>query len=82
MPRTQRRTGSEGAGARGSVKPQRGLGAHATKESARKSRARRMVAEPAPDNRGGPVLLDIDGEAIGRLPATFEVLPGALSVFC
>ena len=46
------------------------------------TRARRMVAEPAPDNRGGPVLLDIDGEAIGRLPATFEVLPGALSVFC
>ncbi|HQF30514.1 MAG TPA: diacylglycerol kinase family lipid kinase [Hyphomicrobiales bacterium] len=44
------------------------------------TRARRLQVEPAPDNRGGAVLLDIDGEAIGQLPATFEVLPGALRV--
>ena len=49
-------------------------------------RARCVVAEPAPDSREGdpraegPVLLDVDGEQPGRLPATFEVLPGALRV--
>jgi YegS/Rv2252/BmrU family lipid kinase len=38
--------------------------------------ARRVEAEPLdPDE---PVLLDVDGEAPGRLPATFEILPGAL----
>jgi len=37
---------------------------------------KRVIARPA----GGPdeILLDVDGEAPGRLPATFEVMPGAL----
>jgi diacylglycerol kinase family enzyme len=39
-------------------------------------RARRLVAE-AIDGRG-PVLIDIDGEAPGALPATFEIRPGAV----
>jgi YegS/Rv2252/BmrU family lipid kinase len=39
---------------------------------------RRLVAEPLEPDADVP--LDIDGEAVGRLPATFEVLPGALHV--
>jgi diacylglycerol kinase (ATP) len=39
-------------------------------------RARRVVVEPVnPDEK---VLLDVDGETPGRLPATFTLLPGAL----
>lgn len=40
-------------------------------------RARRVEATCAD---GVEVLLDVDGEAPGRLPATFELLPGALKV--
>lgn len=30
---------------------------------------------------GAPLLLDVDGEPLGSLPARFELLPGALTVF-
>ena len=40
-------------------------------------RARRVEAEPLD---GVEVLLDVDGEAPGRLPASFELLQGALQV--
>jgi len=40
------------------------------------TRAKRMVAEPA--DWGGPVLLDVDGEAPGALPASFELRPAAV----
>jgi diacylglycerol kinase (ATP) len=40
-------------------------------------RARRVDAEPLD---GVEVLLDVDGEAPGRLPASFELLQGALKV--
>jgi YegS/Rv2252/BmrU family lipid kinase len=36
---------------------------------------RRLEATPV---SGGPALLDVDGEALGVLPATVEVVPGAL----
>lgn len=39
--------------------------------------ARKLVAEPVD---GSEVLLDVDGEQPGRLPATFEILPGAIGV--
>ena len=39
------------------------------------TRGRKVVAESLDTE---PVLLDVDGEAPGRLPATFEVRPGAL----
>lgn len=39
------------------------------------SRGRKVVAESLD---AAPVLLDVDGEAPGRLPATFEIRPGAL----
>ncbi len=40
------------------------------------ARGRRVVAEPA--DFLGPVLLDVDGEAPGALPAIFELRPGAV----
>jgi diacylglycerol kinase family enzyme len=42
--------------------------------------ARKIYAEPMQE--GEHVLLDIDGEAPGRLPACFEVLPGAIKLRC
>jgi diacylglycerol kinase (ATP) len=41
------------------------------------ARARKVVASASD---GAEVLLDVDGEQPGRLPATFELLPGALQV--
>ena len=41
-------------------------------------RGRRVVAEPLESE----VLLDVDGEAPGRLPATFTVIPGGLNFRC
>jgi len=42
-------------------------------------RGRRIEAESVD---GDDVLLDVDGEAPGRLPASFEVLPAALKMIC
>ncbi len=42
--------------------------------------ARKLFAEPM-GAEGDEVLLDIDGEAPGRLPATFEILPGAIRIW-
>lgn len=39
-------------------------------------RGRKVVAEPV--HRSDEILLDVDGEAPGRLPATFEIIPRAL----
>jgi diacylglycerol kinase family enzyme len=39
-------------------------------------RGRKITATPVEE--GAEVLLDIDGEAPGRLPATFEILPNAV----
>ncbi|MBN1772608.1 MAG: diacylglycerol kinase family lipid kinase [Deltaproteobacteria bacterium] len=51
-------------------------GTHVTMPGVTVERARRVVAEPFdPDE---PVLLDVDGEAPGRLPATFELRTGLL----
>ena len=53
-------------------------GAHLSAPSVASGRGRRVYAEPV--DAGTHVLLDVDGEAPGRLPATFEVLPQALLV--
>jgi YegS/Rv2252/BmrU family lipid kinase len=42
-------------------------------------RARTVTATPTGD---APALLDIDGEAPGRLPARFDMLPGAITLRC
>jgi diacylglycerol kinase family enzyme len=44
------------------------------------SSRRAKVVEARPTAEGQEVLLDVDGEAPGRLPATFTLLPAALSV--
>jgi YegS/Rv2252/BmrU family lipid kinase len=52
-------------------------GTHIALPFVRVERARRVIAE---STRGEEVLLDVDGEQPGRLPATFELLPGAVRV--
>jgi diacylglycerol kinase (ATP) len=48
-------------------------GTHLTLPGVSNCRARKVVVESEEE-----VLLDVDGEQIGRVPATWEVLPGAL----
>lgn len=55
------------------------LGTHLGMSEVRHARARRVKAEPVD---GAEVKLEVDGELVGRLPAEFEILPGALSVRC
>jgi len=43
-------------------------------------KGRKVTALPV--NGAKDVLLDVDGEAPGRLPATFEILPNALYLRC
>jgi YegS/Rv2252/BmrU family lipid kinase len=52
-------------------------GTHVKLPNTRVLRARRVEAEAVDD---GPVLLDVDGEQPGRLPARISILPGALRV--
>jgi YegS/Rv2252/BmrU family lipid kinase len=52
-------------------------GTHVKLRNTRVLRARAVEAEPAGE---APVLLDVDGEQPGRLPARFGMLPGALRV--
>lgn len=56
------------------------LGRHLGMLQVQHGRARRLVAHPARANER--VLIEVDGELPGRLPATFEVLPDALSIRC
>lgn len=51
-------------------------GEHTELPKVRTARARSVRAEPV--DRAAKVLLDVDGETPGRLPATWGVLPGAL----
>jgi YegS/Rv2252/BmrU family lipid kinase len=53
-------------------------GTHLGMDKVTARRARRVEAEPI--EPGGIVELDVDGESPGRLPATFELLPGALAM--
>jgi len=34
------------------------------------------------ETKGRAVLIEVDGESAGRLPATFEILPRALNLRC
>lgn len=60
------------------------LGTHLGMREVRHAHARRVVARPV--ETGGSVdeeiKLEVDGELVGRLPASFEMLPGALRVRC
>jgi YegS/Rv2252/BmrU family lipid kinase len=55
------------------------LGTHLGLREVRHARARRVSARAA---GGAEVSLEVDGELVGRLPASFEVLPKALRVRC
>jgi YegS/Rv2252/BmrU family lipid kinase len=55
------------------------LGTHLGMRDVRHARSRRVEARPVGDE---VVKLEIDGELVGHLPATFEILPGALRVRC
>lgn len=45
-------------------------------------RGRRIEISALEEDTRGPTLLDVDGEVPGRLPAVFEILPGALQMRC
>jgi YegS/Rv2252/BmrU family lipid kinase len=45
-------------------------------------RAAKVMAVPVEETRGRAVLIETDGESTGRLPATFEILPGVLNIRC
>ncbi len=51
-------------------------GEHLGKDEVIVVRGKKVTATPVDD--GVEVLLDVDGEAPGRLPATFEILPAAI----
>jgi YegS/Rv2252/BmrU family lipid kinase len=57
-------------------------GEHLNNPAVRALRGRKVVAVPVAETRGRPVLIEVDGESAGRLPATFEILPRALNVRC
>jgi diacylglycerol kinase (ATP) len=53
-------------------------GSHLELDAVKSATARKLVAAPVTDDALIPV--ELDGETPGRLPATFEVVPGALRV--
>lgn len=54
-------------------------GTHVNGPKVQVVRARTVTAMPLGPE---PVLIDVDGEGPGRLPARFEILPGALTLRC
>jgi YegS/Rv2252/BmrU family lipid kinase len=57
-------------------------GEHLNNPAVRTLRGRKIVAVPVAETGGRPVLIEADGESVGRLPATFEILPRALYLRC
>jgi YegS/Rv2252/BmrU family lipid kinase len=57
-------------------------GEHIERPHVRVVRGQHVVVAPVAETRGQPVLIETDGEAAGRLPATFEILPRALNLRC
>jgi YegS/Rv2252/BmrU family lipid kinase len=56
------------------------LGAHMGMDEVRHDLARKIVARAAV--KGAEIILEVDGELAGRLPATFQVVPRALRIRC
>lgn len=56
------------------------LGAHLGMQDVRHELARKTVARPAV--KDAEIILEVDGELPGRLPATFQVVPRALRIRC
>jgi YegS/Rv2252/BmrU family lipid kinase len=57
-------------------------GGHLNIPGVRALRGRKIMAAPVAETGGHAVLIEVDGESAGRLPATFEILPRALNVRC
>jgi diacylglycerol kinase (ATP) len=57
-------------------------GEHLDRPYVRALRGRRILAAPVAETGGVPVLIELDGESAGRLPATFEILRRALRLRC
>jgi YegS/Rv2252/BmrU family lipid kinase len=57
-------------------------GEHVARPHVRVLRGRKVVAAPVAETQGKPVLIELDGENTGRLPATFDILPGVLNLRC
>ena len=57
-------------------------GAHVYEPHVRVLRGRHVVVAPVAETGGRPVWIEADGESVGRLPATFDILPGALNLRC
>ncbi len=55
-------------------------GTHVKLPKTRTLTAKSVRLVPAEGER--PILLDLDGEQVGRCPATFSVLPGAIGLVC
>lgn len=53
-----------------------------TNPPVRALRGRRIMAVPIAETRRRSVLIELDGECVGQLPATFELLPKALNLRC
>jgi len=56
------------------------FGKHLNMQQVHHTLARRLTARPA--EKETEIAIEVDGELPGRLPATFEILPGALRVRC
>jgi YegS/Rv2252/BmrU family lipid kinase len=56
-------------------------GAHLSDPGVRLVRASRLTAAPTVDTKGA-VTVETDGESAGLLPATFEILAGAINLRC
>ena len=54
--------------------------AHKSLPSCTILRGKKIVVEPLGNLDANAALLDIDGESPGRIPATFEVIPAAITV--
>jgi len=57
-------------------------GEHLNNPAVTALRGARVVAVPVAETKGRPVLIEVDGESAGRLPATFEIYPRALNLRC
>jgi len=57
-------------------------GEHLKNPAVRALRGRKIIAVPVAETGGKAVLIEVDGECAGRLPATFELLPKALNLRC
>jgi YegS/Rv2252/BmrU family lipid kinase len=56
------------------------VGSHLSMDQVHHALARKVIARAAATDE--EIIIEIDGELPGRLPATFQILPGALRVRC